>query len=132
MVLHHGCLYYFQRTDSGSTKGQFALNGCRCSILLYMNQETISTYLLLIYFIQLHYISFFGAFLADTSSPIVLHCRCEKAPERSNDDRYPYVFKVIPDNEKERTYYFSSPSKAEMEVRLMSHVNSFFEAMAFL
>lgn len=41
--------------------------------------------------------------------------RCETAQERERDDKYPFTFKVVPDEENARTYYFSSPSKSEME-----------------
>ncbi|XP_028391424.1 SH3 domain-binding protein 2-like [Dendronephthya gigantea] len=41
--------------------------------------------------------------------------RCLLAPDREKRDRYPYVFKLVPDDEEHRTYYISSPSKSEME-----------------
>jgi hypothetical protein len=42
--------------------------------------------------------------------------RCFAAPDKDKVDRYPYVFKLVPEDEERRTYYISSPSKSEMEV----------------
>lgn len=41
--------------------------------------------------------------------------RCFAAPDKDKVDRYPYVFKLVPEDEERRTYYISSPSKSEME-----------------
>jgi hypothetical protein len=45
-----------------------------------------------------------------------MYIRCLQAPDRERADRYPYVLKLVPDDDERRTYYISSPSKSEMEV----------------
>lgn len=64
--------------------------------------------------------SFYPAFnvmvLFSCVNQIFVHIRCEIAPERDKADKYSYVFKLAPEYDHQRTYYFSSPSKSEMEV----------------
>lgn len=60
--------------------------------------------------------------ISQVLSPLCISS-CLLAEDREGVDRYPYVFKLVPEDKQRRTYYISSPSKSEMEVCKRNYTN---------